>query len=166
MIVKLSNIGARGLVVFLGAGVADPYQYVEEGDWRALAAAPNPLPQEATELAKLHAVVAPLSADSLGHSRDVFVNFDEMPTLARTKLQPKAQGQTTAPSQAQWGRLIVHENGNFYGIESSLFSPLDAGSLGDTFVLVRRGAIAAAIPRNNIPSGSFCVLVNLPAIGH
>jgi hypothetical protein len=141
----LSNIGARGLVVFDGK----TYSYIREGDWRAqgyVAGAPAVLEQ----LAQLKAVVA-----QLGDS--IVVDLDQL-DLEDPSVEVKP---TESKTPWQGGRSVVlRENAYLYQITEAQLSGLDEGFEGDAGVLVTRGAVVAAIPSNSIPSGTYCVLVN------
>jgi hypothetical protein len=154
---KLSSIGTRGLVVFLGD--KEGFQYVTEGTWRQ-ESQQRPPTANTKKLQELCAAVAPVNDAG---SPCAFVNFAALKNLSPA--DPQAKPITPNPSRTAKWSIVVYENTTFYEIPSKLFTPLDVGSAGDAAVLVRRGAVLATIPKNNIPSGTFCVLVNMPAIG-
>ncbi|HEY4011945.1 MAG TPA: hypothetical protein VGM06_01295 [Polyangiaceae bacterium] len=160
---KLSNIGSRGLVVYK-EGTKTGFKYITEADWRAKGQTlTTPALQD---LARLHVLVAPsVPNPAQGQPLSYFVNFDMIAQLNPVPAAPATPGAVppklvTGP---EWS-LIVNDKGTYTELPDALFDDLDAGSQGNAAVLVRRGALVASIPPNNIPSGSFCVLVNLTGL--
>jgi hypothetical protein len=149
---KLSDIGARGLVVHDG----EKYFYVLEETWRNMVA-PKP-PPNAPELVSLRAAVAVLAAEPI----NVFVNLNE---ISFGDAETRAASGDKPPSGTQSSRRVVlHDNDKYYEIPDAAWSTIDENSAGDARVLVKRGALVAAIPKNTIPSGTWCVLVNLKSL--
>jgi hypothetical protein len=151
---KLSDIGTAGLVVHTNK---KDYKYVTESDWRSKGTSVMTTP-EVADLRRLQAAVAPIVSE--GRSVTIFVNFDKLGGLSATG-SSSPTGKSTGSSE--WS-ILVNEGSNLVEVPSELFATLDPGSLGDAAVLVRRGAVVATIPKNSIPSGSFCVLINLAGI--
>jgi hypothetical protein len=152
---NLSDIGTRGLVVF----DPDGYSYSLEDSWRDFK-----IQDPSTELialARSRAVVARTTQSSSA----VFVNLSEMEFPRDDEPAAFEPGEATAEGGAEAdATVILHEEGSFFAVtEQDLFT-LEEGAEGDAGVLVNRGTIVAAIPRNDIPSGTWCVLVNLPSI--
>jgi hypothetical protein len=145
---QLSDIGTRGLVVHTKN---EEYKYVTEETWRSRGARSN---RNVQDLKRLQAVIAPIAPTT------VFVNFDLLKGLSPGV---SSNGGGAPAPNSEW-TILVNEDANLVEVSSTLFETLDAGSLGDAAVLVRRGAVVAAIPQNSIPSGSFCVLINLAGI--
>jgi hypothetical protein len=163
---KLSSIGSRGLVVFLSN--QDRFRYVTEGTWRQnsnILTAPTP---NTTKLQALGAAVAPVR----DATSTTFVNLDALANLAKETVPGTRYPPNPPPIPPTTGNfsVVVYETltgasaGQYYMVPSALFAQLAAGAEGDAAVLVRRGAVLAAIPTNSIPSGSFCVLVNIAGI--
>jgi hypothetical protein len=158
-VVKFSDIGVRGLVVCDREG---QYRYVAEATWRKDGKV-YPATESTKALQKLQAVVAPLDRAV------VFLNLDELPGAPPATSTDKS-GRTRAAGESRGPWSIVVSETDSKGttelteVSSELSAPLDPGAEGDAGVLVRRGAVVAAIPKNSIPSGSFCVLVNLRGI--
>jgi hypothetical protein len=150
---SLNDIGARGLVVFDGT----KYYYSLEEDWRKYKIeAPS---GELQGLADCRAVVARATT-----TLAVFVNLSEMEGVADPKA-PYKPGDAEASNGAEEGAIVIlHENGSFFGVANERLYELVEGAEGDAGVVVNRGTIVASIPQNDIPSGTWCVLVNLPSI--
>jgi hypothetical protein len=143
----LSSIGARGLVVFDGR----QYKYVQESVWRSQGPSGG-APTQYDNLKELHAVVA-----HLGNT--IYVNLDELPGLEAsdgTKPGPKHEWEPDAD-------IVLREQGALYQVSGN-WQDLPVGFEGDAGVLVNRGAVVATIPSNSIPSGTYCILVNLAAL--
>lgn len=155
---KLSSIGTRGLVVYTGnkdAAGNDIYKFITENDWR-IQGRPSTV---GAPLVGLNVVAAPVAGQP---TKTIFVNFDELALLA-PPVKPTGPAVPASAPAAAW-TIIVNEGAMQTEVPDAIFSALTPGSEGDAAVLVRRGAVVAAIPQNSIPSGSFCVLVNLPGI--
>ena len=159
---NLSEIGERGLVVYDG----EHYHYVTEGDWRN-----RPLQEPAPQIdaAANNALTAGAILAKLESQNTVLVDLDTLP-------KPEASTTPSGPIFRPWHNptrdtepsVLLRETKNgqstFYQVREDDWQLLEAGFEGDAGVLVRRGALVAAIPRNEIPSGSYCVLVNLASI--
>jgi hypothetical protein len=163
----LGNIGSRGLVVY-DEKEKDPYLYVSEVDWKRLGTPINPPPPALANLQALQVLVAPTNASL--PVPGFFLNLDEIalssltPPLTGMKLGAAAARSLIAVAPAgavhKWSIVINETGGALTEVPNTLFSPLSPGSRGNAAVLVTRGALVASIPANNIPSGSFCVLLN------
>ncbi len=148
---SINEIGTRGLVVFKD----DKYYFVTEKDWRnkgplSDAAANLPLP----ELDRVKAVVAEL--DNV-----VFVDLNKLHNLDDASV-------ATPPTSIAWSKsdlsIVLREDNNFFQVALDEDDTIDDGFEGDARVLVNRGAVVAAIPQNTIPTGSYCVLLNLSSL--
>lgn len=145
---SLSSIGARGLVVF----EAGKYYYVKEEKWRSNGAAKD-APKQVQAAQKLGTVMAQLE-------NATYVDLDKLKTLEDGMPAPQ---KTRAWIDEQ--SIVFQESGKLFQIPRSDWSELDPGFEGDAGVIVTRGAVVAAIPSNQIPSGTYCVLVNLESLG-
>lgn len=161
-IAKLSETGERGLVIFDG----EKYFAVIEEDWRRLDRYALPPPTSGDPVANLSALkaaVAVLAEDP----QSVFVNLDQFTELKETKgSQADAKLTPTAPLPApSSGRSIVLREGkSVVVVPDTEWQPIEGDVAGDAKVLVLRGAIAASIPEQDIPTGTFCVLVNFAGL--
>lgn len=152
---NLSEIGVRGLVV----AEDSKFFFVTENEWRqnaALSAAPlnngQPDPQK---LVDLNVALAKLSATA-------FVNLDALANVERSDLQqdPPPQGRAPGANDLDKDGVLLYENNKYYLVPRAMWQPLTPNAEGDAGVLVKRGAVVAAVPGNDIPTGTFCVLVN------
>lgn len=144
--VNLSEIGARGLVIFH----EKKFKFVTEDEWRKNGKLPEPTGAIKT-LTDLKAVIARVETD-------VYVDLDRMDGLEDSNL--KTEG-TAVKAAAPTPSILLRERGDLIRVPLSTFTELDKGFEGDAGVIVNRGGLVAAIPRNSIPSGTYCVLVNL-----
>ena len=152
----LSEIGERGLVVYF----KDKYSFVTEDDWHK-----NPLQEPADiDTATQSALSAGAILANLDGQCTVLVNLDRFPAPEGQILPPGPKERPWQPATEDSPSVLFQENGTCYQIRKSDWKSLDPGFEGDAGVLVKRGALVAAIPRNEIPSGSYCVLVNLASI--
>jgi hypothetical protein len=150
---SLNDIGVRGLVVFDDG----KYYYSLEDDWRKYKI--EDPSDELQGLADCRAVVARTSATA-----SVFVNLSEMEEVKDPEA-PYEPGTSTGSNGIEEGAVVIlHENGSFFSVADERLYELVEGSEGDAGVVVNRGTIVASIPQNDIPSGTWCVLVNLPSI--
>jgi hypothetical protein len=176
---KLGAIGARGIVLHAGDRHGGTYFFYadnREGQtWRKFEVDPKTLPDkfgvnlEVVDLLIANSVsTAVLKARANAPPKVVFLNLDALHDLAD-------------PSQGQGGRarqghlsekghglpfetFLIHEKGVFYAIPEAALNPLEEEDAGEAKVLVRRGVVAAAVPNNDIPIGTNCVVVNLTEI--
>jgi hypothetical protein len=141
---QLSDLGPRGLVMYH----EKKFYYATEEEWRATKVDAA----GAKYLQGLKAVAAVLA------SNEIFVNFDQLAELARTKLTDTGSGDVSLEGLAT-PAVVVREGDNHFAVTGwrPLVQPGDAG------VLVTRGATVAVIPQNTIPSGTYCVLINFHA---
>jgi hypothetical protein len=163
----LSQIGARGLVVYCQDGnKKDTYSYYADNNdqsWRKLgvtrAALESTLGDRWKDIETLLRARAPLGVvESRAGGSTFLVNLDAC----------HAEASPVADRHGQEGQLpldadlfLLVENGEFYAIPRSELRELQPINAGEAKVLVRRGAVVAAIPHNEAPYGTNCVLVNL-----
>jgi hypothetical protein len=146
----LSSIGTRGLVIY---DDKDTYNYVTEEAWRARGPL-NPIPPTfpARNLIGLNVAVAALD-------EGVYVDLERMPDLEPASVpNPNAN---PVPWVADPRSVVIREKDAFYQIVEADWQQVPEGFEGDAGVLVKRGAVVATIPSNSIPSGTYCILVNL-----
>jgi len=152
---NISDIGTRGLVI----SDDNRFFYVSESDWRqrtALSAAPRQEGQPDPEtLVDLGVAVAKLS-------NSAFINLDALANLEPSEMAqaPAPVGRTPGSRELDAKGVLLYENKSFYMVPASMWKPLAPNAEGDAGVLVKRGAVVAAVPPNDIPTGTFCVLVN------
>jgi hypothetical protein len=151
----IDAIGARGLVIYDNdAGGKPRYFYVQESELRR-----HPVENPSVrlqDLAKLRAPAIPLGKDQ------VLLNYDELKGLDESKLSSVKDVQPTAVPDAS--AVVVVEKGKFFVAPRAQWKEMVPGAEGDAGVLVSRGAVVAAIPENQIPSGTYCVLVNMEGL--
>jgi len=148
---SINEIGTRGLVVFKD----DTYYFVTEKTWRdkgplSDAAANLPL----AELNKVKAVVAELGDV-------VYVDLDQLHNLDDASVETPA---TTNAWSKSGPSIVLREKGNYFQVALDTDDTIEKGFEGDARVLVNRGAVVAAVPQNTIPTGSYCVLLNLSSL--
>jgi hypothetical protein len=147
----LREIGARGLVVFDG----ESYQFVQEHKWRERGPVTNETKQT-EQLRDLGVIVAKLD-DGIYIDLDKLVGLEE--SEADIKSGPARFALTHEP------RSVLFRRGNeLFQVPESDWIELDDGFEGAAGVVVTRGAVVAAVGQNSIPSGTYCVVVNLPQI--
>lgn len=139
----VSQLGSRGLVIFTKGG---EYLYKSEKEWRKDTYLREPLKGASGVVAKI--------------KESVFVDLDQWTGLA----EPQTPSATKKNSFVEGESIVLKENGLYYQIPLADLPALPAGAEGDAGVVVKRGAVAAAIPANIIPSGTYCVLVNLASL--
>ena|SRR5690606_20217968 len=140
----VSTLGSRGLVVYTKD---HQFRYKSEKDWRKdNACAP---------LTGANGVVTKIK-DS------VFVDLDQLTGLAAPQSEPAPNPPSNQPVDGT--SIIFKEEGRYYQIPLDGLDRLPEGAEGDAGVVVKRGAVVATIPANIIPSGTYCVLVNLSSL--
>lgn len=151
---NLSDIGPRGLVTTFDG---DKYYYVSEDDWRQNGPLTDPKAAgiPVADLAKLKVVVTQLNGGA-------FVNLDRLAGLAKDPTASQ-NGNPIAWRQSSVN-IVLEENGKCFQITREDMKDLPTGFEGDARVVVKRGAVVASIPPNTIPSGTYCVLVNLASL--
>jgi hypothetical protein len=146
----LSNLGARGLIVHYD----ERYYFVTEAKWHQQVLSSAPANPQVARLKELKAVMA-------GINDMAYVDLDHLAELPGTTSPPPAQ--TVAWSDKK-PSVVLQENGKYFQVTLDNLTVLTEGFEGDARVLVNRGALVAAIPQNSIPSGTYCVLVNLTGL--
>lgn len=146
-----NDLGSRGLVVYDGQN--ESYRYITEKDWRAKTHVTSPIPAEVASLRETKSVMAKVRSA-------IYVDLDMMAGLE------KPSGETNGNVQLDTSKasVVFREGGAYFQIMIGDLPKLPPGFEGSARVLVNRGAVLAAIPKNDIPSGSYCVLVNLPSL--
>jgi hypothetical protein len=149
-LLSLNEIGERGVVVYDGTS----FSYVLEDHWRDFKIAKPG--QDLIALASANVVVA-----SVARCAAVFLNLTEMNDVNN----PSAPGASTGTRGTEDGPLVIlHESGSFFSLSEDQLTSLEEGAEGDAGVLINRGTIAASIPQNEIPSGTWCILLNLASL--
>ena len=176
---SLGAVGPRGLVLHAKSEENGVYAYYpddENDTWRqerfrvknlsAFAKAHDFDPRDLETLIKFKAPVAVVPPD--GSKRVVLVNLDAFQDLnavepaEEKRLDPGPKGNGKLPPTFE--SVLVQEHGKWYAVPENVFRSLDAQDAGEARVLVRRGTVAAAVPNNNLPIGTNCVLVNLTEV--
>lgn len=164
---KLKKLGDRGLVIAEAGRNGEPeYFFVLEETWATRPVAEGSEPFETL-------VDAGAAVGQLPESKGAVVDFE--------KLQVRKFGEGSAEDQEEeekdrekWpdpeadvvadpNGIVIHHDGQYYSVSQEHWADnrLFEGSEGDAGTLVDRGAIAANIPNDSIPIGTYCVLVNL-----
>lgn len=160
----LSTIGARGLVSHAGPDEGT-YGYVADNDestWRAYPVVD--LNKFLTDRGYANNVVDKLQGTKTPiallptKASTVFLNLD-----AFTQLPAPAAAPAPTPKEIPPGddAVLVCEKNAFYAVSTKDFQALAPIDAGEARILVRRGAVTAAIPQNDLPVGTNCVLINL-----
>lgn len=94
---------------------------------------------------------------------DAFLGLEERQTVAGDE---KGGGVGTGNSevpQADKGSdlFLIYEKGKYHAVYGNQLKEMNRLDKGEAKVLVRRGAVAAAIPPNKLPYGTHCALINL-----
>lgn len=158
---KLKKLGDRGLIIHELIDNESKYFFVLEEDWMRLKL--EEPDEQLQQLAKLGAVVAQVE-DSQG----AFVDLAKLGVAeAHPEVREEAESHLVE-TEVNASSIVIHEEGTFYAIPRSAWKAngLPEGAEGDAGALVDRGAVAANIPDDDIPIGTFCVLVNLGLLNH
>jgi hypothetical protein len=157
------DLGPRGLVIY-GAN-PDPakFDYVNEDVWRALPS--YPVGAQTGQLGSL----TTLSVALARLNQSVFVDLDQLKGLEMTAGGVASQG--SQPSQAgeapipDGQAVIVKEQGKIFVVPKEAWASAQVSISGDAGVLIERKAVLAPIPSNPLAEGTFCVLINVAALG-
>jgi hypothetical protein len=141
----IKDVGSRGLVVFDGKD----YSYITEVSWRN-GTQIRGMPNELTPLRETKSVLAKLN-------NVTYVDLDRIAGLA----DPRGDNNGDRTLNSTKKSVVFREGDRFFQIMLDELNELPEGFEGSARTLVTRGAIVAAIPKNDIPSGTYCVLVNL-----
>jgi hypothetical protein len=179
---RLGTIGARGMVVHADKRARGHYAFFADNKretWRefpitdiATFAQEHGFDEGDLEiLAKNSVPIAVMKAHHKVQGKTVLVNLDTFHDLAKKSPDDDDDGSKDGRYNSQvdnllarFGVLLIRENGKYYQLPANKLHPLDMADAGEANVLVRRGAVTAAIPNNDIPIGTDCVLVNLTEI--
>lgn len=154
----ISVIGDRGLVI---NDANDVFSYVKESEWRKLPRYALPTSGPIATLTRLAAVFG-----KIGES--VYVDLDKLAHLPETEGSAEAQalgsmGLTAVP-EVSGTNLVLKEFDTLRVVPASSWTESDVTIAGDAMVAIDRGVPLASIPVGNIPSGTFCVLINIKAM--
>jgi hypothetical protein len=161
----LSNIGDRGVVIHAGDRNNGTYRYFPDNDqesWRShrvdLAKFAAAREIDPASIATLVAAETPVAAfTGPGKIKTVFLNLAAFHDLGKA-------GSIVAgnPGDLPAGdAYLIYEGPNYFAISAASLHALDSADAGEAKILVRRGAVTAAIPNNDLPIGTNCLLVNL-----
>jgi hypothetical protein len=164
---KLSRIGLRGVVVHSGVSDLGAYAYYpdnKEESWRqreveieAAASTRGFTPALVTQLAENQVTLALLQTPSVA-GKTYFLNLDAFRDLGS---EPSADPQSAASlPPATANAILIRETSRYYLIAESELRDLNPKDAGEAKIVVRRGAVTAAIPNNSLPLGTNCVLIN------
>jgi hypothetical protein len=148
----LSKLGDRGIVVHELDGSDSKYFFVLEEEWmkhKLNAATPR------LEAFAASGGVLAQSADTAGAILD-FQKIKVRPTELKNVVRlPNVEDKGDA--------IVIRDGRDYYVLEPALWknNELPPGAEGDAGTLVDRGAAVANIPDDDIPIGTYCVLVNL-----
>jgi hypothetical protein len=147
----LREIGSRGLVVFDG----ENYKFVQEHKWRER----GPVTAEPPEIARLQylgVIVAKLE-------EGIYIDLDKLVGLEESEVGIES-GEARFELATDPESVLFRHDKQLYQVPKSDWIDLDDGFEGAAGVVVTRGAVVAAVGQNSIPSGTYCVVVNLPQI--
>jgi hypothetical protein len=147
----LREIGSRGLVVFDG----ENYRFVQEHKWRER----GPVTSESNETKKLldlNVIVAKLEDG-------IYIDLDKLVGLEESEPGIES-GAARFPLAHEPRSVLFRHDKKLFQVPESDWVDLDDGFEGAAGVVVTRGAVVAAVGQNSIPSGTYCVVVNLPQI--
>jgi hypothetical protein len=177
---RLGSIGARGMVIHAGTRGGGTYAFyavntqetwrkflVEDKDMGTFAQKQGFNVEDLRKLIDNSVSTAVLKTRPDVQAQTVLLNLDAFQELADTPGDgPGAPRQDPPRAHGLPSRfaLLIHEEGKYYAPPTAEFHPLEGQDAGEAKILVRRGAVAAAIPNNDIPIGTDCVLVNLTEI--
>lgn len=163
---ELSKIGLRGVVVHSGESEAGAYAYFPDNkdeSWRThgvsigdVAASRGFDPALVTQLADNQVSVAVLK--TTGRAKTLFLNLDAFLDLGRE--EAAAAGAATSVPPADANAILIREDKQYYLISEGELRDLSPKDAGEAKIVVRRGAVTAAIPNNGLPLGTNCVLIN------
>ncbi len=167
----MSKIGDRGLVLYDGKN----YYTVNEDKWRELERHEVPVAGSGTPsvpgldaLIHFQAAVALLSAKP---DANVFVDLERLARLPETKGSKALREEMghhpklTKVPPLKGRNIVVREADCVFVVPENLWgTPVPPAACGDARVLVNRGTLVAAIPQNQMPVGTWCVLVNIAAL--
>jgi hypothetical protein len=150
----LSKLGDRGIVVHeLDDGTKESkYFFVLEEEWMKCK-----LTEAPPRLKEFESVGGVLAQSA--KTRGAIVDFNKIKVRkSELKNVPAA-----AKVEDMGDAIVIKEGADFYVIQPSLWqdNELPPGAEGDAGTLVDRGAAIANIPDDDIPIGTYCVLVNL-----
>jgi hypothetical protein len=152
--IDASSLGPRGLIIHSTDG---KYYYLLEPEWRKCGVLASTV--KLSETLARHEAIAGKTIEGF------FVNFEKL----QIGDKPDPIGQD-AMGAAGNDSIVIHERVNgeeqFYAIPATTWRQhvLDEGADSDAGVLVRRGAVVAAIPDVNVPVGTFCALINFAVL--
>ncbi len=163
----LSEIGTRGIVVHEGDAEIGLYKYFSDNEvesWRTHQVdlgrfvQDRQLPPNMIE--SLVTADVPVAVINMNAPvKTFFLNMEAFHRLGDGgQLSSNAPG-SNPPTSAD--AILIREKNYFYAISRNDLHSLDNADASEAKILVRRGAITAGIPNNDIPYGTNCVLVNL-----
>jgi len=95
--------------------------------------------------------------------RTFLVNLDAFQSLPEADARPRL-----TPISLDLGGsddvYLIHEHARYYAVGAPKLGTLDYEDAAYAEALVKRGVVAAALPKNSIPIGTHCVLINLPEL--
>lgn len=162
---ELGKVGLRGLVLHDGDPETGRFAYYPDNElesWRQLrtglagfAEARGLDLKQLSVLEETGVAVAVLR----GNGRTFFLNLDGFHGLGWEETIRAADRSTSVPDGED--AVLIRENGDYYVVAKSELRELNRKDAGEAKIVVRRGAVTAAIPNNGLPLGTNCVLINL-----
>jgi hypothetical protein len=95
-----------------------------------------------------------------GKGKTYFLNLEGFKDLPQTPPAPASPSPPSNPSDAS-AIVLIREQSNYYAVKYEDLSALSTDDAGEARIVVRRGAVVAAIRNNTVPLGTNCVLINL-----
>jgi hypothetical protein len=166
-LLSLGKIGACGVVVHAGEPGAGRYAYFPDNEtesWRDKLVEDTTLADKkaADMLVDSGAPVAVLATKDGNHT--ILVNLNAFHGLKSAKGPSPAHWEPKPVHSTMHGKfagVLIRDKKKYYEVGARDLYEMAAIDAGEARVLVRRGTIAAAIPDNDLPIGTNCVLVNL-----
>lgn len=146
----MTSLSERGVVVWDGKS----YRYETEGAWRAKPVEEGADLASLKNLKQLRSTLAVIQQEPM----KLFVDLDHL-KLEETPQTGVGIGITPEDDDPV---VFIHDGGKFYRADQ--WTAMEPGTEGDAGVVRRRGGVLAAIPGNDIPAGTFCILVNLEVL--
>lgn len=164
----LSSIGPRGVVVHEGDSEEGTYRFVSDNGDKSWRKKPINLADIAAGRELNVGLVEDMVKNSVtsavfqppGKAKTYFLNLEGFKDLPPT---PPAPASASPPSNPSDGSAIVliREQSSYYAVQYEDLASLSTDDAGEAKIVVRRGAVVAAIRNNTVPLGTNCVLINL-----
>lgn len=158
------EVGIRGLLV--RSLDQKTYRYFPDNknaSWTQFEVTEDTLPEHRTlswaYVEKLTASRAPVALCTT-KPRTFLINLDAFRSLKKPTRPQLAPQKVEVEDEEDL--YVMHEEGKYYAVPAGKLKELSALDATYAQALVARGVVAAALPANQLPVGTHCVLLNLP----